>query len=568
MTVLSKADVAFFETTRRLLSHLVNEGLCLAFIEPAGTDRVQWLCMTTPKPDFGSTCTVKVHFIPERVVLGDAGQITSLVRPHQLRPRVLLECDGQPPRLELDAGVIFQSVYPWFGETNEDALIVRDQIARELQNASANQETWLDVDAHLPQLDLFSPAIEWEKTLITGHPTHPLHKTLFTQAPLPQICPDEIWQMLSPEIVFLSVPRSQVRLSGPFEATLGDLLAKLGIAGCSADRVIVPTLAQQRPAIDSRFSDVQVVGSDHASAQASMRTVSLRPELQFKYHLKLSLACQITSALRTITPWTVLGGAEVSRLLGKLLPPDMWVFREVAGVTGAQADFNDAKHLSCILREDLELRANLQNESLIMASALSQRPVSGVEKSHAESLLPAEGKKEWFQKYVTCLLNLTLVPLVNHGIGLEAHGQNICVRICRKTKTVKGFAVRDLGGIRLHLPTLRSQGFELHDIPPGAATTTDSLHDVWSKVHHSLFQNHLGHLIVALGLEEQGGWEIVRNEIKVILHPTDQLGSPHAAQLSEFLLAKTMPFKCFLSMRMEGKYRDYVERQLPNVLLY
>ncbi|KAH6980825.1 ferric iron reductase FhuF-like transporter-domain-containing protein [Ilyonectria sp. MPI-CAGE-AT-0026] len=518
MTVLSKTDVAFFETTRRLLSHLVNEGLCLAFIEPTAKDPVQWLCLTSTQRDYGSTCMVKVHFIPERVVLGDAGQITSLVRPHQLRPRVLLDCDDQPLRLELDPGVIFQSVYPWFGEANEGSLI--------------------------------------------------LHKTLFTQAPLPQICPDEIWQMLSPEIVFLSVPRSQVRLSGPFEATLGDLLAKLGIAGCSADRVIVPSLAQQRPAIDSRFSDVQVVGSDRASAQASMRTVSLRPELQFKYHLKLSLACQITSALRTITPWTVLGGAEISRLLEKLLPPDMWVFREVAGVTGAQADFNDAKHLSCILREDLELRANLQNESLILASALSQRPVSGGGKSHAESLLPPEGKKEWFQKYVACLLNLTLVPLVNHGIGLEAHGQNICVRICRNTKAVKGFAVRDLGGIRLHLPTLRSQGFELRDIPPGAATTTDSLHDVWSKVHHSLFQNHIGHLIVALGLEEQGGWEIVRNQIKAILHPMDQLGSAHAAQLYEFLLAKTMPFKCFLSMRMEGKYRDYVERQLPNVLLY
>lgn len=82
---------------------------------------------------------VKVHFIPERVVLGDAGQIISLVRPHQLRPRVLLHCDGQPLRLELDPGVIFQSVYLWFGKTDGNSLIVRDQIARELQNASANQ---------------------------------------------------------------------------------------------------------------------------------------------------------------------------------------------------------------------------------------------------------------------------------------------------------------------------------------------------------------------------------------------------------------------------------------------
>jgi siderophore synthetase component len=145
--------------------------------------------------------------------------------------------------------------------------------------------------------------------------------------------------------------------------------------------------------------------------------------------------------------------------------------------------------------------------------------------------------------------------LVDHGIGLEAHGQNICVRICRRTKDIKGFAVRDFGGIRLHMPTLRSQGYDIHTIPPGAATMTEDLHDVWSKVHHSLFQNHLGHLIAALNLEDQGGWEIVRDEAEAILHPVDHC-SPLAMQFFEFLMAETMPFKCFLRMRMEGKYRD------------
>jgi siderophore synthetase component len=132
-----------------------------------------------------------------------------------------------------------------------------------------------------------------------------------------------------------------------------------------------------------------------------MRTLTLRPELNFRYHLKLSLACQITSALRTITPWTALGGAEVSELLGKLLPPDMWLFEEVAAVTGAQEDFSDAKHFSCILREDLELRANAQGESLIIASAFSQLPVDGFEEgtAHAQALIPLEGgeRKEWFR---------------------------------------------------------------------------------------------------------------------------------------------------------------------------
>jgi hypothetical protein len=206
--------------------------------------------------------------------------------------------------------------------------------------------------------------------------------------------------MLTLEISFLSVPRSQVRISGPFEKLLDNLMAQLNIPRCTQDRVTVPSLSQQRPSIFSHFSDVHVVGSDLASAQTSMRTVSLRPELGFRYYLKLSLACQITSALRTITPWTALGGAEVSVLLEKLLPADMWVFREVAAVTEAQSNFNDAKHHSCILREDLELRVNQQDESLIIASAFSELLVSGSRrvKAQAEALLPAGDKKDWFKR--------------------------------------------------------------------------------------------------------------------------------------------------------------------------
>ncbi|KAL3472534.1 ferric iron reductase FhuF-like transporter-domain-containing protein [Aspergillus californicus] len=565
MASTEKAEVARFETMRRLLSHLVNEDLCSAVFQSTETNDVRWLCLSPGGAERTGDCMLKVQYtVTKAEASRNATDVTSLIQPHRLKAPVLLQENDQQPRQELDPGCVFQFVYPWFGRPDIDSM--RDQIAHELQNAAANQEIWLEVGNYIPQLDLLSPAIEWERTLITGHPTHPLHKTLFTQPPLPQITPEMVWDMLSPEIMFLSIPRSQIRTSGPFDAILGELLDKLEIPACSETRIIVPSLAQQIPSILSRFTDVQVVGSDQAIAQASMRTVNVRPELQFRYHLKLSLACQITSALRTITPWTALGGAEVSELLVKLLPPDMWLFKEAAAATGAQVEFNDAKHLSCILREDLELRANQQGESLIIASALAQLPVMG--KAHAQSLLPSEGKDDWFRRYTSRLLYLTLTPLVKHGIGLEAHGQNICVRICRKTLDIKGFAVRDFGGIRLHMPTLRSQGHDIYTIPPGAATMTEDLHGVWSKVHHSLFQNHLGHLIVALGLEDQGGWEIVRNEVKAILLPNGRPCSPHAAQLCDFLLAETMPFKCFLRMRIEGKYRDYVERQLPNVLLY
>jgi siderophore synthetase component len=134
-----------------------------------------------------------------------------------------------------------------------------------------------------------------------------------------------------------------------------------------------------------------------------MRTIMVRPKLEFMYHLKLSLACQITSALRTITPWSAIGAPEVSELLVKLLPKDMWVYREVASVNGGQEDFNEAKHMSCILREDLEFKARAQGEALILAAALPQ-PVLDCGKTHAEMLFgldTPEQKLAWFRECVS-----------------------------------------------------------------------------------------------------------------------------------------------------------------------
>jgi siderophore synthetase component len=161
------------------------------------------------------------------------------------------------------------------------------------------------------------------------------------------------------------------------------------------------------------------------------------------------------------------------------------------------------------------------------------------------------------------LFNLVLPPLLEYGIGLEAHGQNMVARICLRTGAIKGFAVRDFGGIRLHVPTLEQHGVKLDPVPSGSATLTHSLHEVWSKVHHSMLQNHVGFLLSSLGLENDGGWSIVREELWAVLQPDrSSLGQ----RLYDFFLADTMPFKCFLRMRMEGKHRDVSDTYLARNL--
>lgn len=116
-------------------------------------------------------------------------------------------------------------------------------------------------------------------------------------------------------------------------------------------------------------------------------------------------------------------------------------------------------------------------------------------------------------KYISELFGLVLFPLIHHGLGLEAHAQNMVVRVCTETKEIRGVAVRDHGGGRLHRPTLQSSGFGLSSVPPESATSTNNLSAVWNKVHHSLLQSHVGNSLHILGLENKGGWEIVREKL-------------------------------------------------------
>ena len=156
-------------------------------------------------------------------------------------------------------------------------------------------------------------------------------------------------------------------------------------------------------------------------------------------------------------------------------------------------------------------------------------------------------------RYVALLLVLTLPPALNHGIGLEAHCQNVLARFDKKSGTLTGFAIRDFGGLKLHMPTLRSQGFDLLSSPPGSLITTNDLQEVWMNVHHTIFQSHLNQIIHGLKLQRQGGWAIVRDELYKSLRPGD---SGKAKAFYDFLTADKMPMKCFLRMKTQGLYRD------------
>lgn len=225
--------------------------------------------------------------------------------------------------------------------------------------------------------------------------------------PLDPVHPGDLSRILAPDLVFISLPATTVKVYGPMREVIRPLLEQLDIASESGtfekDRVIIPCLAQQLPAIKQRFPDIAVLDivPNIADAQASIRTVSIKPSLNFPYNLKFVLSCEITSALRIVPPWSVSEAPGLSNVLQTLLPPDLWVYREVAGVTGAQEDITEARQLGCIVREEVIPRAEQKGEALVMSAALMERPDQGTQ-TYAEKLSGLDmldRKQDWFRRF-------------------------------------------------------------------------------------------------------------------------------------------------------------------------
>ena len=387
-----------------------------------------------------------------------------------------------------------------------------------------------------------------------------MHRACIAQKPLAPISCKDITMFMTPEITLVSVPKSCVTVSGPFEALMKPLLDRLNVPASSDDRVITPCMTRQMPAIQQRLGDCMIPlqhSPIFALSQASIRTVQLPSDLEFPFNLKLAFAVVITGQLRTISHWTAQVSIEASQLLKKLVPSNLWIIGEVAAITGSLDEPDDSRHLTCLLREDIQQRAKDENQCLIVAGALGEADYKTMQ-SHAERLFGLDTlarKKSWFRTYAAIFLRVALTPLVKYGVCMETHRQNMVCRFDRATKELKGFAYRDMGGLRLHAPTLHDCGYELKSAPLGSSIITDDLEEVWGWAHHVVYFNHLGPIMHGLNLQREGGWEIVQQEtIKVL----DSIDHPTTPALKDFLLQDQMVTKCFMRMKLAQRYRGNV----------
>jgi siderophore synthetase component len=230
----------------------------------------------------------------------------------------------------------------------------------------------------------------------------------------------------------------------------------------------------------------------------------------------------------------------VSALLHKLVEDDRLLL--MAETAGAAVPVGSGRDLSAIRRDGLAGRL-----------APGERVIPGGALPFLLGELVIGDPAQWLREYAELLLP-PLMRLTAQGVALEAHLQN-CLPTFVDGRPHR-LALRDFAGLRLHLPRLAAAG---HDIAlwPGSVVGTDDLDVMRAKIGYTLFQAHLGEIVLRLaldlGLDEDRAWRIIREVLDSCCS-----GDDHAA-----FTAPLVPHKALVRMRLAGGGDLYIPVRNP-----
>lgn len=276
-------------------------------------------------------------------------------------------------------------------------------------------------------------------------------------------------------------------------------------------------------------------------------TGALRTLLTPHGYLKLSLDIQVTSTRRTISLAATRNGPVLSRVIGRLVDSDRVLLMPERAGGGSALD--DGRQLSAIARCGLDGRL-VPGELAVPGSALPAiDPLTG--RTLLAGLVDRSGLGAlgFVTEYARLLLPVVLGLAAEHGIGLEAHLQNVVPTFVAGRP--HRLALRDFAGLRI----MADRAPELW---PGSVIATGDREVMLSKVGYTAFQAHLGEIVLRLagshGLDEDRAWAVVRSVVDEVLD-----GHPDHA----FFTAPTLPHKALTRMRLAGAGDIYVPVRNP-----
>ena len=368
-----------------------------------------------------------------------------------------------------------------------------------------------------------------EQWAARGHPIHPLAKAKIDLEPAEVIAyaPD-FRRQVELRWLALRTDRAHVELSNgidDYTAWLADLFpramqrwhAEMKALGCNPTSFIPlpahPWQISRR--IQTRFAAhiaerslilIRSATSNY-SPLTSLRTLTSTSDPR-QPDIKLPVDILITSVRRTISPRTCQMSPRIGSLLRQLLQRDtalsthLRLQPEICGVHYKNsAKPEEEKQLAAVFRQPSgEIRRS--GEYLVPCTALlADSPYNGKPLVAAliarrfGSVGPDEVRR-FFSDYIQHLLPGLLRLYLVYGIALEAHQQNTILVLSRDHR-INGFVLRDLGGIRLHRPSIINAGLSLrlHEDRLTVPEDRESLHHNLLSVVMFL---HLGQFVMHL----------------------------------------------------------------------
>ncbi|MFS4583632.1 IucA/IucC family protein [Phaeobacter sp. C3_T13_0] len=176
-----------------------------------------------------------------------------------------------------------------------------------------------------------------------------------------------------------------------------------------------------------RLADIGPIGETYRATQ-SVRTL-MNADTPASAHVKTAMAIRNTSALRTLAPESVTVAPAISHWLGNVVDSDplfsrrypLTLLPEYAAITVGRGTALDG-HLAAIWRQS-PLSLGLPADSMMPFNGLALTEPDGT------PLIAPWIRRHGLVPWLDQLIETAVLPvwhlLVAHGIGLEAHGQNL-----------------------------------------------------------------------------------------------------------------------------------------------
>nr|WP_263327345.1 IucA/IucC family protein [Neobacillus sp. Marseille-Q6967] len=482
--------------------------------------------------------------------------------------------------------------------------------------AASNSHTSLEWVIQQCKLDKnFSPLAFYEQCVVEGHPLHPGAKTKFG---------------LNVEEVIQYSPEWGATPQVAFAAVRNDFCHTTSIDTCSVTgllyqeyeglQTVVEKILQNNGVNPEQYELIPVhpwqfdqtigqlykeeinekimipISEARIPTQALVSFRSLAPVQnrgEKKHHIKTAINVQTTSAVRTVSPNSVVNGPILSLILAEVQEREnhfggsFIVLEEHAGIffQPKGEDLTDNERWTCqanlasILRENPENHIKHEGEIPMASAALiADSPISGnpivlelIEDlaRHQNVSCLTEAAILFIQKYAQTSLPGLLTLMVRYGISLEGHMQN-SVAIFYKGELVR-LLIRDFGGIRVLPERLAKQGFQ-PNFYPGSAIVTEDIDQLRNIISYSVLQNHFAELITCivrvLEIKEELLWKPIAGICKAVFEELkkDPFIAAQADADEQAVFQPMIDLKALTTMRLRGDSTCYPYIKVPNPL--